>query len=386
MWQVFAEFVLWGSLAIVAYSYALYPLLIWVCASLFGHRWAPATFPDHAIPSVTLLVAAHNEQRWIRDRIDNALAQEYPRDKLEVMIASDGSTDSTPEIVRSFAEQGVRLVEFCERRGKASVLNDSVPQSRGEVLVFSDANTLFNPTVVRDLAHWFADPSIGAVCGRLVLTDPKTGRNIDSLYWKYETFLKNCESRLGALLGANGAIYAMRRDDFAPIPPDTIVDDFVIPLYARLRTGRRIIYDPDAVAWEESPPEIADEFRRRLRIGAGGFQSILRLWPLFWPGHGWVAFAFISHKVLRWLTPFLLIVAIIANAICLEKPSYRWVFLAQAAFYALSAAGALLPGRGVVTKVLRLPAMFTSMNMALLYGFWHWVSGQQRGVWRRTTR
>jgi cellulose synthase/poly-beta-1,6-N-acetylglucosamine synthase-like glycosyltransferase len=386
MGQAVAEIALWGALGIVAYSYAVYPLLIWGCARLFGRKSTIAIPADADLPAVTLLIAAHNEERWIRDRIENALNLDYPPEKLETIIASDGSTDATTEMVGRYAEPRVRLIDYREQRGKATVLNRSIPEAKGEILVFSDANTLFNPDVVRNLVRWFADPSVGAVCGRLVLTDPKTGRNLDSLYWQYETFLKINESRLGALLGANGAIYALRRDDYVPIPPDTIVDDFMIPLLARMRTGRHIIYDAEAVAWEECPPDIRDEFRRRLRIGAGGFQSILRLWRLLSPGQGWIAFTFVSHKVLRWLCPFMLIVALIANLTCLHTPGYLALLLAQLAFYALSAAGAIIPGRNAFSRIVRLPAMFTSMNLALLYGFWHWATGQQRGIWRRTAR
>jgi len=386
MVQAVAEYLLWSALTLVAYSYAAYPLLVWVCARLFGSHAAPEAPPVEELPHVTLLIAAHNEERWIRDRIENALAMDYPADKLETLIASDGSVDATAEIARGYADRGVRLLDFAERRGKATVLNESVPEARGEILIFSDANTLFNPTAIRRLVRWFTDPSLGAVCGKLVLTDPKTGRNIDSLYWQYETFLKQNESRLGALLGANGAIYAMHRSDYMPIPADTIVDDFVIPLQARLRTDRHIIYDAEAVAWEECPPEIHDEFRRRSRLGAGGFQSIVRLWRLLLPVHGWISFTFFSHKVLRWLCPFLLVVALVTNLACLPKPGYGALLAAQLCFYAVSAAGAFMPGRGIIAKLLRLPAMFTTMNLALLHGFWHWVTGRQRGVWRRTAR
>lgn len=386
MYRSIAEVALWGALSIVAYSYLVYPLVIWGCARLFGRRQSAAALESQALPSVSLLIAAHDEERWIRQRVENALTQSYPRDKLEIVVASDGSTDSTAEIVRDFVEMGVRLLDFRENRGKATVLNQSVSECRSEFVVFSDANTFFDTNAVRNLVRWFVDPSIGAVCGRLVLTDPITGRNVDSVYWKYETFLKKCESRLGALLGANGAIYALRREDFIPIPADTIVDDFVIPLVVRLRTGKQIIYDADAVAWEECPPEIGDEFRRRSRIGAGGFQSIFRLLPLLSPTRGWIAFTFLSHKLLRWLCPFLLIVALLANLVCLDMRGYKVLFLLQLLFYAIATLGNLVPGSGIASKLIRLPAMFTSMNLALLCGFWRWMSGRQRGIWQRTAR
>src|SRR5439155_7665141 len=183
----------------------------------------------------------------------NALTLDYPADKLEIVIASDGSTDGTTRVVKGFAHRGVRLLDYSVRRGKASVLNSSFPELKGDVILLSDANTEFDRMAARNIVRWFADPHIGVVCGRLVLVDPETGQNADSLYWEYETFLKKCEGQLRALLGANGGIYAIRRHLFQPIPSETIVDDFVIPLQAKLRTGCAIIYDCQAVAREETP-------------------------------------------------------------------------------------------------------------------------------------
>jgi cellulose synthase/poly-beta-1,6-N-acetylglucosamine synthase-like glycosyltransferase len=381
------EVILWMALALVAYCYVGYPLLIWACSRLFGRRREIAPLADVELPQVTLLIAAHNEERWIRQRIENGLELDYPSDKLEILVASDGSRDATVEIAAGFADRGVRILDYRENRGKATMLNEGIVEARRPVVIFSDANTFFEPTALRQLVRWFADPAIGTVCGRLVLTDPRKGRNVDSLYWKYETFLKKCESRLGALLGANGAIYALRKDDYVPIPPDTLVDDFVIPLVSKLKTGKAIIYDEEALAWEECPPAIGDEFCRRSRIGAGGFQAMLRLLPLLSPARGWIGFSFLSHKILRWLCPFLLILAFAANLVCLDSSSlYVGLLVAQVVFYIASALGAFLPGRGLVSRLVRLPAMFTSMNLALLVGFWNWIFGHQRGVWQRTTR
>lgn len=236
------------------------------------------------------------------------------------------------------------------------------------------------------MARWFGDPEVGAVVGRLVLVDPATGRNADGLYWKYETFLKRCEGRLGALLGANGAIYAIRRSLYEPIPPSTIVDDFVIPLLAKQRTGCGIVYDCEAIAVEESAPGVGDEFHRRARIGAGGYQAIGMLWRLLDPRRGWVAFAFLSHKVLRWLCPFFLIGAFVANLALVGRPLYRGLLVAQVAFYAVAAATALVPARVRFLRPLRLTTMFASMNAALLVGFWRWLRGRQRAAWKRTAR
>ena len=381
-----AEILLWASLAIVVYCYVVYPPLIWCLSRLFGSHREAAPLREDDLPGVTLLIAAHNEERWIGQRVENALAADYPRARLEILVASDGSRDATVAIAERYVDRGVRVLDFRENRGKATALNAAMLEARHPLVVFSDANTFFEPGALRHLVSWFTDPAVGAVCGRLVLIDPAKGRNVDSLYWKYETFMKKCESRLGALLGANGAIYALRKSDYVPILPDTLVDDFTIPLVSKLKTGKAIVFDSHALAWEECPPAIRDEFRRRSRIGAGGYQAVVRLLPLLSPAHGWIGFAFFSHKILRWLCPFFLILALGANLLCLESPAYVALLSAQLAFYLVSLAGALVPGQGIVGRLVRLPAMFTSMNVALLIGFWNWLFSQQRGVWQRTAR
>lgn len=380
------EIVTWTCLALVAYAYVGYPVVVRILALVFGRRSTPAALADDDLPRVSLLVAAHNEAGIIAARIENALVMDYPADRREVVIATDGCSDGTAAVVRSYADRGVRLLEYPERQGKANVLNTSIPQLTGDVVILSDANTYTEPAAARRLARWFADPRVGVVSGKLVLTDPAGGSNADGVYWKYETFLKACESQLGALLGANGGLYAVRRSSFTPIPPGTIVDDFVLPLQARLRTGCRIEYDATAVAHEETPPNIAAEFRRRARIGAGGFQSLGSLWRLLNPLNGWIAFTFLSHKVLRWACPFFLVGALLTSAALSWDPVYLAVFLAQVGFYAMAAVTPLVPTTVRALKPLRLTTMFTGMNVALLLGFVRWVRGSQGGVWDRTAR
>lgn len=373
-------------LTMVFYAYVGYPALVWTLARLFGRKEVRPTITDRELPPVSLLIVAHNEEAEIEQRVLNALAFNYPAGKLEIVIASDGSTDRTNQIVRRYAKCGVRLLAYSENRGKAAVLNAAFAELSHEIVVLSDANTAFNPEAVRNLAAWFADAAIGVVCGRLVLTDPATGRNVDSVYWKYETFLKKCESRLGALLGSNGGIYAIRRPHFTGIPDNTIVDDFVIPMLARERTGCRIIYDRDAVACERTPESIGSEFNRRARIGAGGFQSIGMLRGLLDPRHGWVSFTFWSHKILRWLCPFFMIGAIALNLCLVQQSAFFALFLAQVAFYAGSIMAGHLPARPKCLRYLKLGTMFTLMNAALLVGFFRWLLGRQKGVWKRTER
>ena len=384
--STYLELACWFCLTAVGFAYLGYPCLIYLLSRLFGRKLPPPIVEEDRLPIASLLIAAYNEEVDIESRILNALSLNYPKGKLDIVIASDGSTDRTNEIVRGYAAQGVILFDYEVNSGKTSVLNRSVPRLRGEIVVLSDANTVMAPDAVRHLVSWFDDAKVGVVCGRLVLTDPRTGRNVDSLYWKYETFLKKCESRLGALLGSNGAIYAIRKCLVPIVRPGTLIDDFVIPLDAKRQSGCGILYDARAVAREETPPTIRDEFRRRVRIGAGGFQSIGLLWPLLSPHHGWVALAFFFHKILRWSCPFLLIGALVANLLLLGEPGYGRLLAAQLGFYALAVVGTWIPARPRFLRYFRLPTMFASMNVALFFGFFRWLLKPQKGTWTRTQR
>jgi cellulose synthase/poly-beta-1,6-N-acetylglucosamine synthase-like glycosyltransferase len=383
---VYATVIFWACLALVSYAYLGYPLLVWGLSRVFNRPVVPRTGTDADLPTVSLLIAAYNEEAVIEDRLRNALAMDYPPEKLEIVVSSDGSADRTTEIVRRYAGRNVRLLDYTHRRGKAAVLNASVPELLGEIVMLSDANTQVDGMAARKLVRWFNDPEVGAVCGRLLLTDPETGKNVDSLYWKYETFLKRCEGRLGALLGANGGIYAIRKAVFTPIPDGTILDDFVIPLVARLRTGCMVLYDGEALAREETPPKLGSEFRRRSRIGAGGFQGIGMLWGLLHPRWGWTALAFASHKILRWLCPFFLLGLLASNLVLCARPFFQAALAAQLLFYMVSAIMTVVPARFRLLRPLRLATMFTGMNIALLVGFWKWLRGSQQGVWQRTVR
>jgi cellulose synthase/poly-beta-1,6-N-acetylglucosamine synthase-like glycosyltransferase len=385
-WELILIWAFAFSCGVVLYTYACYPLLIWLASGLLGKRQTPPSLPARQEwPRVSLLVAAYNEETEIGRRIDNALAADYPRDKLEIVIASDGSTDRTCEIVRQYAEQGVRLVAYPERHGKPAVLNRTVPQLQGDLVVFSDANAATEPQAFHKLVRWFQDPRVGAVCGRLVLTDPATGNNADGLYWKYETFLKKCENRLGGLLGSNGAIYAVRREEFPAISDQTIIDDFVIPLQVKAERGSRIVYDEEAVAREQTPASIGAEFQRRSRIGAGGFQAIGMLKGLLHPRFGWTSFTFFNHKILRWLCPFFLAGAFVTNVLLVHVAVFRWLMLGQFTFYLLAMVGSRLPHTKSL-RVLRLVTMFVHMNAALAVGFCRWMRGTQKTAWRRTIR
>jgi cellulose synthase/poly-beta-1,6-N-acetylglucosamine synthase-like glycosyltransferase len=380
------EILLWSSVGAIVYGYLLYPVVLWLLSRAFGRLLTTGRSSDGTLPSVSLLIAAYNEEATIRERVENAFSLDYPADRLEIVVASDGSSDLTAAAVHCFSDPRVRLIDYPVRRGKAAVLNAAFQELTGDIVVLSDANTLTDTAAMKNLVRWFARPEIGVVCGRLVLTDPTTGRNVDSLYWRYETFLKTCESRLGALLGANGAIYAIRRELFTGIRRNTLIDDFVIPLITRLRTGCAIVYDAEAIAYEETPAEIGAEFARRARIGAGGFQSLSVLWKLLDPRQGWIAFTFLSHKLLRWLCPFFLIAALSANLFLLSYGVYQALFALQLALYLFAAIGTRSTSPSVISKCLRLTTLFAGMNLALLVGFWRWLTTEPQGVWNRTAR
>jgi glycosyltransferase involved in cell wall biosynthesis len=384
--EVVVSVLFWVSVGVVAYAYLGYPIVAWAMAAVFGRRReAPGECNEEAV-FVSVLIIAHNEEDVIAARVENALALEYGADRYEIIVASDGSTDRTASIAGRTGDPRVRVLDSAIQRGKAAVLNEIIPELRGDIVVLSDANTFLESNALRRFVPWFCDAAVGVVVGRLVLTDPARGKNVDSLYWRYETFLKQMDARLNALLGANGGVYALRRSLFVPLPDDTLVDDFVLPLLIRLRTGRDIVYDPAIVAHEETSANLRCEFRRRSRIGAGGFQSLKLLWRLLSPTRGWIAFTFASHKVLRWVCPFLLLGALVGNALLLDHGVYRLAFSAQAVFYLAAAVGAILPGSGPAVRMLRLTSLFTSMNVALLTGFWQWAVGIRGGTWNRTAR
>jgi cellulose synthase/poly-beta-1,6-N-acetylglucosamine synthase-like glycosyltransferase len=374
------------SAVVVFYAYFGYPAVVWACSRLFGRHHEPCPDEAETLPRVSLLIAAHNEEDCIAERIRNALALDYPAGKLEIVVASDGSQDRTNEIVQQFEHDGVRLLAYPQNRGKSATLNASVPQLAGEIVVFSDANTLYEPEAIRLLVRWFSDSTICAVSGKLLLRDPATGNNIDSLYWRYETFIKTCEGSLGAKLGANGAIYAIHRHQYVPLPDNAIVDDFLIPLLIKRKHGGRVVFDAQAIAHEESPAEIASEFRRRVRIGTGDYQSLALLWPLLNPAYGWTAFCFLSHKVLRWFVPFFLLALLGSNLLLLSQPLFQFTLIAQLVFFMVSLAAGRVPGTSLPVRLLRMSTMFTQMNLALLVGFWRWLTTSQTGVWKRTAR
>jgi len=384
----------WLAVGCILHTYVIYPLLLIALDAIGQARGAWGYLGGNerrrppaqvGLPMVSVLIAAYNEQDCIAHRLDNLLAQDYPADKLEILVGSDASTDETDAIVHRYAARGVKLSR-AERCGKAGVLSRLVSMAKGDVLVMTDANTEFERDAVRLLVQPLRDEGTGLVCGRLRLHSPAGAPVAESAYWKLESLLKLYESRRGCVMGANGGIYAVRKDLFAPLPAGTVVDDFVAALRV-LEAGSRVAYEPEAVAHEEAAPDHSGEYRRRVRIAAGCFRALSQHRHLLSPRHGFTAFALWSHKVLRWFVPHAMVVALLAN-IFLARGStfFTLTLLAQCTGYALAALSLLGTTPRHVRTLADAAAHFVEMNAALLVGFVKYSRGAQGQTWTRTPR
>lgn len=362
-----AKLLFWISAGFTVYVYFGYPILLWVLQGVFRS----SDRKEKIEPSISLLVAAYNEAAVIADKIRNSLALDYPADKLEIVIASDGSKDTTAEIVRSFSgsETGgrVRLLNYEKNRGKMAVLNDAIGELRGDIVAFSDASSMLAVDSLRVLVQSFNDPHIGAASGvyRLLKKDQAQLGTQEDLYWKYETFLKVQEAKLGAFTGAHGSLYAIRRALY-PFPPvATINDDFTIPMRI-LELGHRVAYEPAAVAYEEAHE--MEGFSRRVRITAGNIEQLREIKGLIWPPRPFVLFCLLSHKTGRLLVPLFMIVTLAANIVLRGQFPYNWLLLGQGLFYGLAVLGGFV---SLKPKVLRLPYYFCMINSALFAWAYH---------------
>ena len=381
-----AHVALFTSLGLLGYSYVGYPLILWLFSRFQEEEWPlqadPAVWPD-----VSVVIAAHNEELVIGRRIENLLALDYPQERLQILIGSDGSTDRTSEIVRLYRRPRIAFHDFALQGGKAQVLNDLVAVARGKFVVFTDANTFFEPNVVKELIREFRrTPSACAVVGKLEFRTAEGTVNPDGLYWRYETLLKTLESRFGTVLGANGAIYAIKRAWFRALPSGTIVDDFLIPMLMRLERGGAVVLRPTAKAWEMVPETVRDEFRRRVRIGAGDAHALRHTWPLLLPNYGMLALCYWSHKILRWIGPGLLVTAFVSTCWLVDEPWGRALLGAQIAVYGLGLAASWLQSLPILGPVSTGVWYFMVLNAALLLGAWKYLSGRAAPVWQRTPR
>jgi cellulose synthase/poly-beta-1,6-N-acetylglucosamine synthase-like glycosyltransferase len=360
------EIVFWVSAGLLVYTMAGYPLLLWLLVRGRPERPPP---PAGELPSVSLIVAAHDEEETVASWVHSALALDYPRDRLEVIVASDGSADTTAERARM---AGADLVLEVPRGGKVAALNAAVERSSGEILAFSDANSQWEPDALRRLVARLADPEVGYVCGQLRLGGEGIGVNQEGLYWRYEMAIRGYESRLAGVTAGNGAINAVRRDAFIALEP-TRGQDISFP-FEITRAGRRAVYEPDAVAWEPMASTLGSEVARKRRMHAGSWATILRhgmLSPRGYPPA--YALEIVSHRGLRYAAPFLHLIALVANLALLSGgPVYAVTLGLQ---LAVLAAAALAPA--VPWRPLQIARYYVAVVAASAAGLWEYL---RRGV------
>jgi cellulose synthase/poly-beta-1,6-N-acetylglucosamine synthase-like glycosyltransferase len=340
------------------------------------------------LPRVSMLIAAYNEEKVIAAKIENCLQLDYPKGFLKIWIASDGSSDRTNDIVKKYAaiHKNINLLEF-PRTGKSGMLNKAIEAIEDKIVVFSDANTEYATDAIKKLVKHFEDPSVGCVSGRLIYRNP--GETIsgkgESFYWRYETYLKKMESKLGYVAGANGAIYAIKRELFEPFSPRTINDDFTLSMKI-VKRGFKCLYEENAMVYEDVAPTMISEFNRHVRDGAGHYIAMISLRGLLNPLLGLRSFIYWSHRILRWLAPFLLILLFVINIFLLSDDLFKVFFAFQVIFYFLALLGWFGLKYIKMPFILYVPFYFCNLNLALLIGFFKAVANTQKTTWERTER
>jgi cellulose synthase/poly-beta-1,6-N-acetylglucosamine synthase-like glycosyltransferase len=373
--------------------------LFWVCVSVIGYVYLGYPFllrlltrfkqppPVHALaewPTASLIIAAFNEERVLASKLANSLSLDYPPGHLEIMVASDGSTDRTDAIAREFARQGVRLLRVEGRQGKTAAQNAAIAVATGEIVVFSDANALYAPDAVRRLVARFADPSVGSVEGRradFASGTSATARH-ELTYRDWESRIKTWESQLLSCVGATGPIYAVRRSLYIPLDP-SLISDFMEPLLIMSRHGKRQVFEPAAMSSETVLTDLNDEFRRKVRIMTRCLSSLKSTPEVLNPlRNGWFAAQVISHRLLRWLVPVFALAALGANLFLLDRPFYRIALLAQGCFAAMTACGWVLDRLQAGPPLARLPYAFCAANLAALVALFNCLRKRNIVTWQ----
>jgi poly-beta-1,6-N-acetyl-D-glucosamine synthase len=374
------EVAFWSSAAVILYAYVAYPAMIALMARL---RPAPPVQKREITPPVSLVIAVRNEEACLEAKLDNAVALDYPRERLEILVVSDGSTDATEAIAARFADRGVRLLAL-PAAGKAAALNAALPLATGEIVVLTDARQALAPDAVRRLAAYFADPTVGAVSGELHLlaSDGSPGRGV-GLYWSYEKLIRKAESRFDSTVGVTGALYALRKELFVPLDPSTILDDVAIPMHVVLG-GRRVLFAPEARAWDRIAESAAQEYRRKVRTLAGNYQLVTLHPALLDPLRDRLFWQLVSHKLARLAVPWCLLVLFLASASLsfLASTFFRVVLAAQALFYVLAIAGGLRARRRRPLRLTSLPYTFALLNLAAAGGLIGFLRGSETARWR----
>lgn len=379
-------------LFVVFYSYLFYPLIIAVLASVFGKNKRNYQIPkDSELPTITLLVTAFNEESVVDAKIENSFQLKYPREKLTLLWVTDGSDDSTPEKVKKYSE--IKHMHSPERKGKIHAMNRAVQSVDTEIIVFCDANTYLTEDTLLQIAKHFQNDKVGCVAGeKQIIKDEGSAAGVgEGMYWKYESWLKRQDYKFNTTLGAAGELFAVRKELYQPVESDTVLDDFIISL--RIATkGYVVAYEPRAIAREYPSFSVSEEMKRKIRIAAGGFQSLGRLKILLNPFKtGRLSFQFISHKLFRWLVcPLALLLLIPVNILIIylypEIKEFLYLGIAQLFIYILAILGWIFEKRKLSLTVVSLPYYFISTNVAQLKGLIRYLKKSQSVNWERARR
>ncbi len=380
-----AEAVFYISAALLLHSYILYPVLAWLFANLFGKKYRKEVGLE---PKVSVLIAAYNEEKVIRATVEGLLASDYPPEKLEIIVGSDNSSDGTPEIMRDICEKEhrVRFFQSTSRKGKTGILNWISKEATGDVLVLCDSNMLFDKMAIRNLTANFADHRVGGVSGEIHLRKNEMG-NQETSYWSFESWLKTQEGKIGKLIGANGGIYAIKRENYFIYPEGHPMNDDFVTCLKILGKGQHFKYDPEAFAHEEPSPSNEDEFKRKRRIQISNLGSLEYLKEFLFPFGSYTAFALWSHKILRWMTPFLFLFVLISSAVQIRMINvHLFITGFTLVSFLLAGLGRLLSKSGVKVVPLLLFYYLYGTLYAFFTGTFGYFSSGKSSTWEPTRR
>ncbi len=389
-----AAIIFWVLIFIIFYAYFGYGLLLYLLVRIKRLFSKQKSYAKDYVPEVTFVTAAYNEEDWITEKIENCLNFDYPKDKITFFFVTDGSSDRTPNIIEEYPfPQGVQwqLLHKPERKGKIAAVKRIMPLIKTPITIFTDANTDVNREAIKMMVRHFHDDRVGAVAGeKKVKIDGKASAKAgEGFYWKYESFLKRLDSEFYTVVGAAGELFAIRTSLYKPVPQNAIVEDFVMTMGIAAE-GNKVVYEPKAYAEEGQSASIAEELKRKIRIAAGGIQSIVWLAPLLNPfKHGWLTFQYVSHRVLRWtLAPLALPIVFFLNIWLAQNVGgiYTYIMYAQIAFYLAALLGWILEKWQIKIKALFIPFYFCMMNYAMFKGFFRFIKGNQSVVWEKAKR
>ena len=382
------QILFWFSVLMIFHSYVFFPFLVKFLANGKTFNYPELTHDE--LPQMSILVSAFNEEAVIAEKIESVFKSNYPLDKFELLIGSDNSDDTTNEIIQSYAEKHPNLIfnAYSKRRGKQNVVNDLFRLSKGSILILTDANVIFDKNTLLEIARPFTDENIGLVDTNMINRGLKKEgiSHQEKAYISREVYIKQYESLIwGSMMGPFGGCYAIRREDYSQVPSNALVDDFYINMKI-FEKGKLSVNNLEAKVYEDVSNDLKIELIRKIRIATGNFQNLKWFGHLLWPMNSGVAFTFLSHKVLRWLGPFFLLMSLISSALLWSSSFYQLAFWVQLAGFFIPLLDILLKKLNINSRLLRFITHFYSMNLALFIGLFRFSRGVKSGIWKVTKR